>query len=147
LAALLPNKDRLIVCLDANVIISAFSFGGIPSNLIDHLYDRDFFHVTGPNILQEVRRNLVVKMNEDEETADRFLTRLERISTLIVPGGKLKAGPYEADNKVLEVALIGECDVLVTGDKKHLLPLNPFQGVIIESPANFLKRLKTPKGP
>ncbi len=54
----MPNKDLPIVCLDANVIISAFAFGGIPSNLIDYLYDRDFSHVTGPNILQEVRRYL-----------------------------------------------------------------------------------------
>ena len=40
---------------------------------------------------------------------------------------------------------MGKCDVLVTGDKKHLLPLNPFQGIIIESPSHFLKRLDSLK--
>jgi predicted nucleic acid-binding protein len=67
----LPNKDLPIACLDANVIISAFAFGGIPSRLFDSLYDRDFSHVTGPNILQEVRRNLIFKMKRDEEATDR----------------------------------------------------------------------------
>lgn len=141
----MPNKDLPIVCLDANVIISAFAFGGIPSDLIDHLYDRDFSHVTGPHILQEVRRNLIFKMKEGEETVDRFLMRLERISTMIVPSGKFKAIQHEADNIVLEIAVRGGCNVLVTGDKRHLLPLNPFQGLIIEPPAQFLRRLRSIK--
>ena len=47
----------------------------------------------------------------------------------------------EGDNLVLEVALMGGADVLVTGDKKHLLPLKNFQGIIIEPPSVFLTRL------
>jgi predicted nucleic acid-binding protein len=42
---------------------------------------------------------------------------------------------------VLECALAGEADYLVTGDKKHLLPLRQFRGIRIISPAEFLKRL------
>jgi uncharacterized protein len=48
---------------------------------------------------------------------------------------------HAPDNVVLEAALIGKCAVLVTGDKEHLLPLNPFQGLAIEPPSVFLKRL------
>lgn len=35
----------------------------------------------------------------------------------------------------------GGADILVTGDKKHLLPLKNFQGVVIEPPSAFLARL------
>ncbi len=67
-------------------------------------------------------------------------------SILVVPTSKIKLIPHIADSKVLEVAIMGKCDVLVTGDKKHLLLLKSFQGVAIESPSHFLKRLKTLKG-
>jgi len=65
---------------------------------------------------------------------------------VVVPTGKINPIHYQPDNKVLEVAILGKCDVLVTGDKKHLLPLKSFQGVAIESPSHFLRRLNTLKG-
>ena len=43
---------------------------------------------------------------------------------------------------VLECALAGEADYIVSGDKKHLLPLRQFRDIPIVSPAEFLRRLK-----
>ncbi len=48
---------------------------------------------------------------------------------------------HKADNLVLETALMANADILVTGDKKDLLPLKVFNGVIIEPPSAFLDRL------
>jgi len=50
---------------------------------------------------------------------------------------------HAADSLVLEVAIMGGADVLVTGDKKDLLPLKVFQGIVIEPPSYFLVRLDT----
>ena len=44
---------------------------------------------------------------------------------------------------VLECALAGEADYIVSGDKKHLLPLRQFREIPIVSPAEFLRRLKS----
>ena len=41
------------------------------------------------------------------------------------------------DNKFLEVAINGMADILITGDN-DLLNLNPFRGVIIITPADFI---------
>lgn len=41
----------------------------------------------------------------------------------------IEAGP--TDNRILECALATNAELLVTGDKKHLLPLGSFQGVSI----------------
>jgi putative PIN family toxin of toxin-antitoxin system len=142
----LPSKPTLTVCLDANVIISGVAYGGIPLQILNRLYDSDFSHVTGSNILEEVRRVLINKMGQDEYKVDPLINRLRSASTVCVPTGKINPIHYQPDNKVLEVAIIGKCDVLVTGDKKHLLPLKSFQGVVIESPSHFLKRLNTLKG-
>jgi uncharacterized protein len=43
------------------------------------------------------------------------------------------------DNKFLEVALNGRADVIITGDAE-LLALNPWRGISIVSPADYLRR-------
>ena len=45
------------------------------------------------------------------------------------------------DDMVLECALAAEADFIVSGDKRHLLPLKKFRGIPILSPAAFLSRL------
>lgn len=46
-------------------------------------------------------------------------------------------GTDESDNRVLEVALAGSADAIVTGDR-HLLRLNRFRGIPILTPRAFL---------
>ncbi len=41
------------------------------------------------------------------------------------------------DNKFLEVAVNGMADMLITGDN-DLLDINPFRGIIIITPADFV---------
>jgi predicted nucleic acid-binding protein len=42
------------------------------------------------------------------------------------------------DDKVLETAVAAGATHLVSGDRRHLLPLREFQGIRIVSPAEFL---------
>ena len=51
--------------------------------------------------------------------------------------GSTSAGTPE-DNRILELAVNGDAGVIVTGDK-DLLVLDPFRGVRIVTPAEFLK--------
>ena len=37
--------------------------------------------------------------------------------------------------------LAGEANYIVSGDKKHLLPLREFDGIRIVGPADFLRRM------
>ncbi|MEL0590693.1 MAG: hypothetical protein U1V55_13080 [Planktothrix rubescens PR222] len=39
---------------------------------------------------------------------------------------------------VLECAVVGHANYIITGDKKHLLPLQNYQGIEIVNAANFL---------
>jgi predicted nucleic acid-binding protein len=43
------------------------------------------------------------------------------------------------DNRILECAIEGRVQYLISGDRKHLLPLKEYQGAKILSPAEFLK--------
>lgn len=42
------------------------------------------------------------------------------------------------DNMILECAVVGSATHIVTGDKRHLLPLGSYQGISIISAADFL---------
>lgn len=44
------------------------------------------------------------------------------------------------DNKFLDVAVFGKADVIVSDDE-DLLVLNPFQGIPVVAPSNFLDML------
>ena len=43
------------------------------------------------------------------------------------------------DDKFIEAAVEGDCDCIVSKDKKHLLKLKEFRGIKIISPEEFLK--------
>ncbi len=134
--------QQITVCLDANVYISGIAFGGKPLKILEKALSRDFHLVTGPNILDEVRRNLISKLGVKSKRVDQFLSDIAEVSSVFVPTGKVHFISHAADNLVLELAIAGSCDILVTGDKKHLLPLGTFNGLIIESPSAFLNRLE-----
>jgi uncharacterized protein len=143
----LPSEPResdspLIACLDANVIISAIAFDGVPQQIVDRLLAGHFSHVTGENILIEVSRNAVEKLRLPGRQVDEVLDDIRAISSIYVPRGTRKYIAHTKDNLVLEVAIMGAATVLVSGDRKHLLPLSPFHGLIIEPPSAFLKRLR-----
>lgn len=138
----MKSDKMLVVCVDANVIISGIAFGGLPMKVLERLLKRDFLHITGENVIAEVKRNLIGKLGLKQQMVGQFIGDMIEVSTVYVPSGNVRFISHSFDNLVLEVALAGRCDVLVTGDKKHLLPLKEFQGIQIEPPSKFLERLK-----
>lgn len=60
------------------------------------------------------------------------------------PGGKLdtlwEILEKDADNRILECAIEAQADVLITGNFKHIRPLDSFRGITILSPREFLDR-------
>jgi predicted nucleic acid-binding protein len=46
------------------------------------------------------------------------------------------------DNRILEAAVAGRADCVVSGDKKHLLRMRTFRGIEIMTASDFLQRLE-----
>ena len=133
----------LSACIDANVYISAIAFGGKPAKVIELALLRKFDLVVSGQILHEVRRNLINKLDFSESEVNRLLRDIIDISSVYEPKGLVSYIAHVQDNLVLETALLGGVDVLVTGDKKDLLPLKTFKGIVIEPPSAFLIRLES----
>jgi uncharacterized protein len=71
---------------------------------------------------------------------------LTESAILVFPADRASgATPDPGDEMILECALAAEADYIVSGDKKHLLPLRHFRDIPIVSPSEFLQRLATVK--
>lgn len=136
------KTETFSVCIDANVYISGIAFGGNPLKVLQRALNRDFFLITSPQILEEVQRNLLGKLELPKERVERFLDDIATVSSIFVPMGKIKLIQHHGDSLVLETAIMGGATLLVTGDRKHLLPLGTFQGITIEPPSKFLARFQ-----
>lgn len=75
----------------------------------------------------------------------RFLLLLGRIVEMVPILHRLQACRDPADDKFLEVAVNGEADLLVSGDR-DLLDLHPFRGISVLTPAAYLAAEPWPGG-
>lgn len=136
----------LRVVFDTNVLLSAFIFGGNPERLFDLARFGELRLVVSPDILLEFAFVLREKFAWAEEDITEAIRAIGRASELVRPGETLKIVSDDADNRVLECAVAGKADFIVTGDH-HLLDLRSFEGVKIVKPRDFLKNSKPPRSP
>ena len=68
-----------------------------------------------------------------------FLAQLMAVSERVsIVGAKLGCRDPD-DDKILETALMGEADCLITGDR-DLLEMSPYCGIRIVAPRDFINR-------
>jgi putative PIN family toxin of toxin-antitoxin system len=120
------------VVLDTNVYISAYGFGGKPAAVIRAAIVGEYTLVVSPAILTEVADKLYEVLGFDDEHV--------RIAEVVRPSATIHVVADDADNRVLECALAGEADLIVSGDK-HLLELGAYEGIRIARVAGLLAEL------
>lgn len=133
----------LRVVVDTNVLISALiKPDGSPGMILRLLQRGKYRLLYSPTTLKELenvlQRPYFRKYIQEADVA-LFLTAVQVRGAKIVPTKKLDVVRDVKDNPFLELALAGEADILITGDK-DLLVLNPFQGITIIPPSDFLAR-------
>jgi uncharacterized protein len=130
----------LRVVLDSNVFISAvISPLGKPFACLSWVLDSGTL-VASRELIAEVETRLArpkFAKYVDEARRRAFIADVQLTAILVELTGTLKACRDPDDDKLLETAIIGNADYLVTGDQ-DLLVLNPFQSVEIVTPAQFL---------
>ncbi len=130
------------VCIDTNVWASGIVFTGAPKLIVDAALARKFDTVCSGFILNELESVLVRKFQITTKSFRRIRFRIEQVADLYNPPGQVNIVPGKhPDNLVLETALLGKADFIVTGDKQHLLPLKRFKHIKIVSPTALLDYL------
>jgi putative PIN family toxin of toxin-antitoxin system len=137
------------VVLDTNVLISAaLSPHGKPSACLSWVLDNATL-VTSRELLDELDTRLArPKFSKylGDERRRAFVADLALSSVLVDVRGVIRLCRDPDDDKLLEITIAGGAHCLVTGDQ-DLLVLNPFRGVPILTPAQFLEAIAaTPAG-
>jgi len=124
---------------DTNVLVSAALLGGVPRQAFDKLLDNGTVLISVPFLfeLAEVlsREKFDKYVTHDERM--RFLVGFLKIAEIIAINETIKVCRDPKDDKLIELAVGGKAAFSVTGDK-DLLVLNPFRGVEIITPKEFL---------
>lgn len=131
---------RLRLVFDTNVIVSADLFeDSVPGQALYLALDLGTL-LLSEALIEELRAVL------SRPRFDRYATRAEREEFLrdligeaatITITQQIQACRDPEDDKILELAINGEADYIVTGDD-DLLAMNPFRGIEIIRPAEFL---------
>jgi putative PIN family toxin of toxin-antitoxin system len=139
----------LKVVLDTNVFVSSLLVKqGLPAQALDAWRDRRYLLVTSPAIISEIQATLTYprirrKYAITDQDVEGLRTLLEQ-DALLVSGHSQVAGAVPedpADERVLACALDAGADLIVSGDR-HLLDLDPYQGIPILTVRTFLERLE-----
>ena len=126
------------VVLDTNVYISALMFGGLPGALLDLALLQSFLPVISPALQDELYEKLRSKVEVSAEDTAIIRAKLESIAEIVRPDMVLHVIEDDPDdNRVLECAVKGSADYIVTGDR-HLLKLGSYEAIPIVTVRQFL---------
>ncbi|MBI4980129.1 putative toxin-antitoxin system toxin component, PIN family [Candidatus Woesearchaeota archaeon] len=95
--------------------------------------------ITSPNQIDELKRVMdYPKFNITEEQKTTFISIILEIATMVEILGKVKVITEDPDdNAMLETAVVGNVDYIISGDP-HLLELKEFAKVKIVTASEFL---------
>jgi putative PIN family toxin of toxin-antitoxin system len=126
--------------IDTNLLISAIFWPGKPKQLLNQVRRGTITFLTSEILLAELKEVLT---REDKpfklsaEESERVLSVIRNLAEIIEPHSSVTVCRDDADNRVLECALDGRADWIITGDR-HLLELESFVGIEIATVATFL---------
>lgn len=126
------------VVFDTNILVSALVFpGGRGEAALRRIVEeQDQLAISRP-ILDELLGILGRKFARDAEALAHAAVFLSELGILVKPRQRLRVVKDDPDNRILECAIAGRADAIVTGDKA-LLGLREYQGVRILSLREYL---------
>ena len=135
------SNELLRGVFDNNALVSAFLLSGVPRRAFDKLLNNGTVLVSVPVLLELAdvlnREKFDKYVTHDERM--RFIVSFLKVAEMIEISETITVCRDPKDDKLLELAISGSASFLVTGDK-DLLVLNPFRGVEIISPREFLEK-------
>ena len=129
------------VVLDTNVLLSAVLFDGRPEELLEHVRAGRIRGVASLHILDEFRRVLTrPRFGLSSELAEDLVAEIATfVEVVAVEPSPTQWTNDPADDPVVETALQGHAEAIITGDRRLLGAVVP--GVRIVTVAEMLEEL------
>ncbi|HJX16444.1 MAG TPA: putative toxin-antitoxin system toxin component, PIN family [Candidatus Deferrimicrobiaceae bacterium] len=128
------------VVFDSNILIAALLFqGGRAEAAVANILDGVDNLVISRPIIQEVLSVLASKFSRDKEELSRVAVVLGEMGQIVEPSRRLSVLRDEPDNRILECAVEGKAEAIVTGDKA-MLAIGEYEGIRLVTLADYLKK-------
>ena len=138
---------RLVV--DTNVVVSAILWQGLPGRLLDMAGEQQVRLFASRALLDELadvlgRKKLATSVAATGLTVPQMLANYRKVITLVTARQlPQQISPDADDDVVLATAKAAKADLIVSGDRKHLLSLKRFDGIPIVSVAQAVAMLES----
>ena len=135
------------IVLDTNVVLSALLWRGTPHHLLAAIAQRSSIQLYSSTVLLEELADVLTRPSATKRLdligktsravlAD-YVEAIELVDPVSVP--RVVAGDVD-DDQVIAAAIAARADLIVSGDRKHLLPLGSHQGIDIIDAAEAIRR-------
>lgn len=136
------------IVLDTNIVLSALLWQGTPHHLLVAIRQQPGAQLYSSTALLEeladvltrssaAKRLALIGKSAREVLAD-YVEAIELVEPIDVP--RVVAGDVD-DDQVIAAAVAARAELIVSGDRKHLLPLGNHQGIAIVEASEALRRL------
>ena len=143
------GSQPLRLVLDTNIVVAGFLWNGPPRRLIELAIEGQAVELfSSPVLLDELAHTLGYS---------KFTSRLESFGTsiaalvaqytalisLVAPASVPRIVANDADDDhVIAAAVVARAELIVTGDRKHLLPIGSHQGIAIITAREVVDRVE-----
>ncbi len=129
------DENPVKVVLDTNVLVSAIAFGGKPKKILNSVLEEKIVASISPILLAEFKEVYTKKFPLLKEDFELTFKSIEEIFEITQPDEILEILKDKDDNRVLEAAIEGNCDYIITGDSE-LLDLKVYRKIKIVTPGS-----------
>lgn len=138
-----PAPVRIV--LDTNILVSALISGeGPPGRILRASKREGCTLITSTYQIDELRDVLARDRLQSfirPEQADDLLATLEAVGVVVDELPEVRLANDPNDNPILATAIAGKADLVVSGDRKHMLPVGNVDGIPIVTAREAADRL------
>lgn len=133
--------EKKKVLLDTNILISALGWNSKPREIFLKCIANELKLITSAEQIDELRRVMdYPKFHFTEEQKESFISIILEVAEMVEITGKVKIIKDDPDDDlIIETAIVGRADYIVSGDP-HLLNLKEFAGIKIVTAKEFLEK-------
>lgn len=132
------GKKKIV--LDTNILISAVGWKGKSKKIFSKILNKEYDLIISKEQLKELKRVLdYPKFKFTDEQKSKFLTIVSEVAEVIEIPNKISVIKEDPDdNIILETAVEGDVNIIISGDE-HLLKLKEFKNIKIITCSEFLE--------
>ena len=148
-----PGTAAMRIVADTNTVLSGLLWQGPPRRLLELTRERKVSLYTSLTLIAELaeviaRDKFAERVRAAGLSAAELVEDYERLAEVVTP--EPLPAPVSRDpddDHVLACALAAKAELIVSGDKRHLLVLTEYQGIPIRNASDALGQLTAPSPP